>query len=161
MTICNWNFVSFWHNWLLLSKIIWRLTIWVNQFFRKIPTLSKLFKSKCYPSEILKTLDGRWALGVVIRWLRNFYQTTYTADGQKILTTNTAWGIYKNSHNGLFLLYGQVNILSSTIFNEKGPFFKKYIKKSLFIFDGRVIHFINIWLFKDVFVNLIESFYWK
>ena len=35
----------------------------------------------------LKTLDGRWALGVVIRWLRNFYQTTYTADGQKILTT--------------------------------------------------------------------------
>ena len=81
------NFVSFWHNWLLLSKIIWRLTIWVNHFFRKIPTLSKLFKSKCYTSEILKTLDGRWALGVVIRWLRNFYQTTYTADGQKILTT--------------------------------------------------------------------------
>ena len=68
---------------------------------------------------------GKAALGVVIRWLRNFYQTTYTADGQKNSHHNTAWGTYKNLHNGFF--YGQVNILSSTTFNEKGPFFKKYI----------------------------------
>ena len=84
-------------------------------------------------------VDGQGSIGCCYKMIEKLLPNNIHCWWTKNSHHNTAWGTYKNLHNGFF--YGQVNILSSTTtFNEKGPFFKKYIKNPFFIFHGRVIN---------------------